>query len=104
MQIAVSDENETNKKMHLFDTLIKNSELSQCKHELLSHYLQLEQYFMEESVNKAINMDILERSQQTSSMVDDTFFIIRKCIRYSFNFEQIKNIIDSVLKAFHFYG
>lgn len=61
--------------------MLKNSELSQLKHELLSHYLRLDQYFMEESINKAVAMDYVDTSQQTSSMVDDTFFIVRKCIR-----------------------
>ncbi|XP_031331504.1 conserved oligomeric Golgi complex subunit 4-like [Photinus pyralis] len=36
---------------------------------------------MEESVSKAVGIDSTETAQQTSSMVDDTFFIIRKCIR-----------------------
>lgn len=49
--------------------------------ELLSGYLTLERYFLEESVNKAIGMDALDQDQQTSSMVDDTFFIVKKCIR-----------------------
>lgn len=63
------------------DNLIKNSQLSQTKHELLGYYLRFEQYFMEETVAKAISMDAVEQGQQTSSMVDDTFFIVRKCIR-----------------------
>ena len=49
--------------------------------ELLGTYLALERYFMEESVNKAVGMDALDQDQQTSSMVDDTFFIVKKCIR-----------------------
>lgn len=79
--IADADIEQKNKLTKSLDQLILNSELSQCKHDLLSYYLRLEQYFMEESVAKAINMDTLEPSQQTSSMVDDTFFIVRKCIR-----------------------
>lgn len=67
--------------MEKLDKLIKDSELCQSKHNLLSQYLRLEQYFMEESVAKAVNLDMTESGQQTSSMVDDTFFIIKKCIR-----------------------
>lgn len=36
---------------------------------------------MDESVAKAVNLDMLEPGQHTSSMVDDTFFIIKKCTR-----------------------
>jgi len=50
--------------------------------ELLGAYLALERYFLEESVNKALGMDALDPDQQTSSMIDDVFFIVQKCIRY----------------------
>lgn len=54
--------------------------------ELLGDYLHLERYYMQQSVNKAVSMDTLDPSSQTSSMVDDVFFIVRKCIRYVFFF------------------
>lgn len=81
MEVGIANVNEKEKTLKLLEQVIKNSDLSQTKHELLSHYLRLEQYFMEESVAKAVAMDTLDQSQQTSSMVDDTFFIIRKCVR-----------------------
>lgn len=40
---------------------------------------------MEESAQKAIAFDSLEEGQLTTSLIDDVFFIIRKCIRYFFN-------------------
>lgn len=82
MEIGISETEQKNKLSKLLEQLILNSELSQSKHELLSHYLRLEQYFMEESVAKAVNIDTVELLVQTSSMVDDTFFIVRKCIRF----------------------
>lgn len=36
---------------------------------------------MEQSVLKAISLDAFDDGQQTSSVVDDVFFIIRKSIR-----------------------
>lgn len=64
-----------------FETTIYNSELAHGMQELLGAYLALERYFLEENVNKAMGMDKLEPDQQTSSMVDDVFFIIKKCVR-----------------------
>ncbi|XP_012285348.1 conserved oligomeric Golgi complex subunit 4 isoform X2 [Orussus abietinus] len=64
-----------------FEMIINNSELAHSMQELLGAYLALERYFLEESVNKAIGMDVLDQDQQTSSMVDDVFFIVQKCIR-----------------------
>lgn len=61
---------------------MNNSELAHGMQELLGAYLALERYFLEESVNKALGMDALDPDQQTSSMVDDVFFIVQKCVRY----------------------
>ena len=33
------------------------------------------------SFAQAVNMDVVEASSRTSSMVDDAFFIIKKCVR-----------------------
>lgn len=81
VEVGVSNEAEKQKIMDKLEKLIKDSDLCQSKHNLLSQYLRLEQYFMEESVAKAVNLDMVEAGQHTSSMVDDTFFIIKKCIR-----------------------
>lgn len=83
VEIGVTNQEDKTRILTDLEKLVKNSEMSQCKHTLLSHYLRLEQYFMEESVAKAVSMDSVDTGQQTSSMVDDTFFIIRKCIRYA---------------------
>lgn len=81
VEIGINDGQEKKRNLDSLDDLVKNSQLSQTKHEMLGYYLRFEQYFMEETVAKAINMDAVEQGQQTSSMVDDTFFIVRKCIR-----------------------
>lgn len=62
--------------------LLNKSETNRQMQELLSIYLLLERYFMEESVIKAIALDNHEPGQLTSSMVDDVFFIVRKSIRW----------------------
>lgn len=81
LDIGTNDENERENKIKALQDLMKSSQLCQTKHEILGYYLRFEQYFMEESVAKAVSMDIIDQGQQTSSMVDDTFFIVRKCIR-----------------------
>ncbi|XP_053675501.1 conserved oligomeric Golgi complex subunit 4 [Anopheles nili] len=64
-------------------SLLQKSRLNTQMQELLGTYLLFERYFMEESVLKAIGLDKLEDGQQCSSMLDDVFFIVRKCIRRS---------------------
>lgn len=67
--------------------------------ELISTYLQFERYFMEESVLKAISLDLYEAGQQNSSMIDDVFFIVRKCIRRSIGTQSFDGVCAVVNNA-----
>ena len=49
--------------------------------ELIGSYIMMEEYFMREMVLKAVSMDMSEEGSLTSSMVDDAFFIVKKCVR-----------------------
>ncbi|KAM6430718.1 conserved oligomeric Golgi complex subunit 4 isoform 1-T1 [Liasis olivaceus] len=62
------------------DKLLNNCFLSCAMQELIGYYITMEEYFMRETVNKAVAMDTCEKGQQTSSMVDDVFYIVKKCI------------------------
>ncbi|KAH8350733.1 hypothetical protein KR084_005657 [Drosophila pseudotakahashii] len=75
--------------MERYEKIMKNSDLRRQMQEILSTYLLLERYFMEESVLKAIGLDTYESGQQCSSMVDDVFFILRKSIRRSLTTQSI---------------
>jgi uncharacterized protein YoxC len=99
LEVGVQDQDEKGKVLKSLENLIKNSDLTHSKHELLLHYLRLEQYFMEESVAKAVSMDCIEPSQQTSSMVDDTFFIVKKCIRRSISTGSLDGICAIINNA-----
>lgn len=85
-------EEEKNEQLELLETTIKKSKLNTQMQELLSTYLLFERYFMEESVIKAIGMDSYETGQLCSSMVDDIFFIIRKCIRRSIGTQSVDGV------------
>uniref|UniRef100_A0AAY4BY69 Conserved oligomeric Golgi complex subunit 4 n=1 Tax=Denticeps clupeoides TaxID=299321 RepID=A0AAY4BY69_9TELE len=60
--------------------LLKECELSCRMQELIGYYVPMEEYYMRETINKAVAMDTWEAGQLTSSMVDDTFYIVKKCI------------------------
>ncbi|XP_014217199.2 conserved oligomeric Golgi complex subunit 4 [Copidosoma floridanum] len=83
LEISTTDVQQREDSLNDFNSMMKNAELARCMQELLGVYLALERYFMEESVHKAIGMDSLDQDQQTSSMVDDAFFIVKKCIKRS---------------------
>ncbi|KAF6722606.1 Conserved oligomeric Golgi complex subunit 4 [Oryzias melastigma] len=62
------------------EKLLKHCSLSRAMQELIGYYIPMEEYYMRESVNKAVSMDTYEKGQLTSSMVDDCFYIVKKCI------------------------
>uniref|UniRef100_A0A8C8VFP1 Conserved oligomeric Golgi complex subunit 4 n=1 Tax=Pelusios castaneus TaxID=367368 RepID=A0A8C8VFP1_9SAUR len=62
------------------DKLLNNCLLSRTMQELIGYYITMEEYFMWETVNKAVAMDTCEKGQLISSMVDDVFYIVKKCI------------------------
>lgn len=82
IEISTTNTTQCTDLLNEFEKNICNSELAHNMQELIGAYLALERYFLEESVNKAVGMDTLEQDQQISSMVDDVFFIVQKCIRY----------------------
>ncbi|KAK3927117.1 Conserved oligomeric Golgi complex subunit 4 [Frankliniella fusca] len=84
VEVGVSAEATRGLLMDKLETMLRGSGLCHSMQALLGNYLQLEHYFMAESVRKAVALDQLEENlqiQQTSSMVDDVFFIVRKCMR-----------------------
>ena len=63
------------------ENLISTSDLSKQMQIVIGDYLLLERYYMEQSIKKAMQMDTHEKDALVSSMVDDIFFIVKKCIR-----------------------
>ncbi|DBB16575.1 TPA: Golgi transport complex subunit 4 [Trebouxia sp. C0006] len=47
--------------------------------ELIAYYIAMEEFFMEQSVDKAISIDEWTGETLSSSMVDDVFYILRMC-------------------------
>lgn len=65
-----------------YDELVKlyrNCKLSLILQDLNCSYVLLEEYFLKESISKAVQLDKIEENNLTSSMLDDAFFILKKC-------------------------
>ena len=54
---------------------------NQTVRELVSYYIQMEEYYMDRNVKTAIAIDEWTRGAPITSMVDDVFFIVQKCGR-----------------------
>ena len=62
------------------DRMLALSDMAKYSQESLGDYIALEQYFMSENVKLAITLDSVEQDQLTTSMLDDVFFIVKKCV------------------------
>ena len=63
------------------DRYFSSCDLARMVQEVIGHYIMAEEFFMKEMTLKAVNMDSLEEGQHTSSMVDDSFFIVKKSVK-----------------------
>lgn len=67
------------------EELLRTCRTSQLEQELMSKYILIEDYFMRESLCKAVAMDTCNPDGCTSSMADDIFFVLQKCTRRAFS-------------------
>ncbi|XP_037581438.1 conserved oligomeric Golgi complex subunit 4 isoform X5 [Dermacentor silvarum] len=83
--VAYQDPTVKSEKVQQFDRKIKESDLCKSMQEIVSTYIIMEEYFLIESVRKAIEVDTIEENSQCSSMLDDVFFILKKCLKRAFS-------------------
>ncbi|KYQ91932.1 oligomeric Golgi complex component [Tieghemostelium lacteum] len=71
----------------------------QKMNQMLGNYILLEEYFMVESVQKAINTDQVTPGKMTSSMVDYIFFVLQKSLQRALDsfHSQTLNVITNRL-------
>ncbi|KAM9460814.1 conserved oligomeric Golgi complex subunit 4 [Clarias gariepinus] len=77
---ATTAESVIREHQQCLERLLKDCQLSCTMQELIGYYIPMEEYYMRETVNKAVAMDTAEAGQLSSSMVDDVFYIVKKCI------------------------
>ncbi|GIX95139.1 hypothetical protein CDAR_178892 [Caerostris darwini] len=81
IEISSPEEKKKAEEVGRLNKLLKECELNRLMHDLLGTYVTMEEYFMRESIHKAVSMDVVEDNALTSSMLDDVFFIAKKCLR-----------------------
>lgn len=63
------------------EEILKNCRTKMVIQELIATYIPIEHYFLRESMNKAVSLDVCNADGLTSSMADDVFFVLQKSIR-----------------------
>ncbi|KAH9407342.1 Golgi transport complex subunit 4 [Tyrophagus putrescentiae] len=71
--------NSSSSQKQAVDALLRECMLTQLLHDLNSTYVLLEEYYLKESVLKAIQLDTVD----LETMLDDIFFILKKCLKRS---------------------
>ncbi|KAG0095611.1 Golgi transport complex subunit 4 [Podila epicladia] len=82
--------------------LLRASGLSNKVDEVMDHYLVIEEFFLRRSVDKAMAIDEYDFGSQTSSCVDDVFYIIKKTISravYTSNVDCLAAMINFVQRT-----
>lgn len=82
------------------ETSLRSGQLATCLRELLSYYISLEEFYIEESIIKAISIDEPVTGSLTSSMVDDAFFVLLSAGRRALATRRAPSAV-SVLNQIH---
>jgi len=76
--------------------------LSRKVEEVIDHYLAIEEFFLRRSVDRAMKIDEYDPGNQTSSCVDDVFYILKKTISravYTSNVDCLAAMINFIKNA-----
>ncbi|KAG0194232.1 Golgi transport complex subunit 4 [Apophysomyces sp. BC1034] len=110
MEFLETDENQQamvmngkDKRFYDVNGLLVSSGLTKRIKELMTSYLIIDEYLLRQSMDKAMKMDDYDASSsQTSTCVDDVFFILKKVVKRSISTyepEVISSTIRVVAKA-----
>ncbi|KAB7494069.1 Conserved oligomeric Golgi complex subunit 4 [Armadillidium nasatum] len=78
---SIEDKHLRKQKIEMFETKLSRSQVVCDMAVVIGNYTILEQFYLNESFRKAVALDSGEGQNQTSSLVDDAFYIIKKSVR-----------------------
>ncbi|CAF1294888.1 unnamed protein product [Adineta ricciae] len=84
--------NECVEQLKKIERFLNDSGLNGILHSFIQQYILIEDYFMRESIYKAILLD-------SPNMVDDVFFILRKCLKRSVSTSNVDGICNMLKHA-----
>ncbi|KAK3594356.1 hypothetical protein CHS0354_031735 [Potamilus streckersoni] len=99
LETAFQDEDKRKEKEAEVDKVLQSCDLSRLLQEIIGSYITMEEYFMREMVLKAVVMDSTDSGSQTSSMVDDSFFIVKKCVRRAMSSSSVDGVCAMINHA-----
>ncbi|KAG7154770.1 Conserved oligomeric Golgi complex subunit 4-like [Homarus americanus] len=80
-EASIAHKAERDKQEAAFEGKLLRSQLVCDMAVIVADYTILEQFYLNESFKKALAMDTVEETANTSSLVDDAFYIVKKSVR-----------------------
>ncbi|XP_067931489.1 conserved oligomeric Golgi complex subunit 4-like isoform X2 [Watersipora subatra] len=74
------------------EDLVRRCDLSKEMQVVVGYYIMMEEYYMREMADKAAALDTSDSSSLTSSVVDDTFYLVKKSIRRALSSASIDGV------------
>jgi len=81
------------------EKMVSSSQLNRIAQDCLGDYILLEHFFMSENIAKAVELDTMESDQETTSMLDDVFFIVKKCVKRAVGSNSVDGICAVINNA-----
>ncbi|XP_029638336.1 conserved oligomeric Golgi complex subunit 4-like [Octopus sinensis] len=92
IDVGIQDVELKKEKHAIVERNFNNCDLSRLMQDLIGNYILMEEYFMREMVLKAVSMDLAEENSLYSSMVDDSFFIVKKSVRRAISSSSVDGV------------
>lgn len=83
-EASIPNREERERQEAVFESMLSRSQLVCDMAVVVGDYTVLEQFYLHQSFNKALAMDTIEDAANTSSLVDDAFYIVKKSVRLVF--------------------
>jgi hypothetical protein len=89
------------------DGLIHCSELNRTMQEMMGHYIKLEEYYMTQSVKKAVALNAHVDDSLTTTMVDYAFFVLQSCTQRALSTHNVNslcaivNMVNTTLNTYY---
>ncbi|KAK4294099.1 hypothetical protein Pmani_033249 [Petrolisthes manimaculis] len=80
-EASIPNREERERQEAVFESMLSRSQLVCDMAVVVGDYTVLEQFYLHQSFNKALAMDAIEDAANTSSLVDDAFYIVKKSVR-----------------------
>jgi hypothetical protein len=100
VEVSTEDAIVRKEKITATSNLLLRSGLCHSMQDLLADYILLEDYFMSANIRKAMENDlVLADNQVTSLMLDDVFFLLKKCIQRAITGQNVDGVCAVVNNA-----